>query len=1321
MANARTTEGLYGALRDESRAGPALRALWEAGRPRRDLVCAALGGAAGALAELEVLLGASATPADLSACAAAAALERRRHAAARRVLLACASAAARRRRAMLAARIVAVVADGADTDTIVALVDAGFAKQAAVAAVKATGVPISDEDIPALLHALLLVVARLGDGDGVQRARVVAAGMRVASRAQASTTKRACLLAVRSAASEDHAVVDAVLELYERTILCAMEEEDMEENSDGLPVYRFSCMDVAFIFVLLSCGSGGGEEKKRVLEILHQLCLAPDGVFVPPVPSAAGSSSSAAALQSGRTTALLGALDVPGAEEWSALAVDVCDSLMRAPDATVQKTIAEVTGKLFTSHVKARPRILHYTLDALREDTNSAYGSLLRRLAESRGAAALFRSEVDVLAEWLRLLDAMPFDAAAGVLAALARIAATVPALADKLLVSVRKMDGERSRVARFLALGALINIATAPGATPPLFGEVAEMLGVAIHRHNLRVPALRLLAQAMREASPYARETRWRPVNTLLLEDVRGMQLDNGVRLANCFASCCGGLPARRDVPLLLSCVVTLRNTSNFPRLVVGQLEKYVEDIGAGAVVEACAPPLDLADNAQAKWVSTRTAMLLALCETLLPPLDLGVKGASSSTGTNSSTVSTRVALVYALSFVIRDSIPKNLRAKPVHERSCDVTSEGTTISARERCAHENLATSKLFRELDNAGTVDGVCGLRREECLDIQGVVSGVEEMAGKYVASVLRAEVFARWTDILIENEEFDYEVRRMATIAFCDTNPTSDSAVGNTVMEKPPLPRRKTRRSSLSTAGQTSTKRRKRTSLIVAGEARRRSAAMYSLSDGSSVTSAGDDVSEVSAEHSELDTLAQKIRFREARDAVANALRRRDEVCDTARLSLRSAAIALLLRTSTKDEYRASEWSFLVGSAGVVAGATAACRELVQLFEKDFRTGMTTALCNDYISLLAWFVQRDVASREQVANVAMSILSEYDIAQVRIVRGLFSLLLDSLASEACLPVLQESFRWLGEQQGVLAAEFKSERSMRFDSTFDIDIVEEAAALDGVDASQLDKRLYPRNVVDASEEEEDGNTRPTRRRNGQAGSTEGGVTASVKNLGLNDTEETCLACVQAALIRLEAVVPTNDKLRALEKEAVETLGGAVDALCALLGTQRGAGLTWARPVVRRASDAAAKVLGAADAALQGARGLSDGGEAFAGVLGLCARACREVLARPAGRALVAEGKARRAAAKLEMHVPAALADLAKVWRGEPMLDEVRNAWGELAGVEKVTPVPAPRKKARVRSRNRVVDTWLEEEDGEDDFADLEDFVCGMDERDL
>lgn len=67
----------------------------------------------------------------------------------------------------------------------------------------------------------------------------------------------------------------------------------------------------------------------------------------------------------------------------------------------------------------------------------------------------------------------------------------------------------------------------------------------------------------------------------------------------------------------------------------------------------------------------------------------------------------------------------------------------------------------------------------------------------------------------------------------------------------------------------------------------------------------------------------------------------------------------------------------------------------------------------------------------------------------------------------------------------------------------------------------------------------------------------------------------------------------------------------------------------------------------------------------------------------------------------------------DNGKVGQGE-------NEDGALGHTENIISRPKSRKD-RVRSRNRYVDGWLQEERGEDNFADLEDFIVSMEEEDL
>ena len=61
------------------------------------------------------------------------------------------------------------------------------------------------------------------------------------------------------------------------------------------------------------------------------------------------------------------------------------------------------------------------------------------------------------------------------------------------------------------------------------------------------------------------------------------------------------------------------------------------------------------------------------------------------------------------------------------------------------------------------------------------------------------------------------------------------------------------------------------------------------------------------------------------------------------------------------------------------------------------------------------------------------------------------------------------------------------------------------------------------------------------------------------------------------------------------------------------------------------------------------------------------------------------------------------------------------VWSAGSELSSLHEAPPAPAPsidlkarrQRKKRLRSRNDVIDDWLQGEDGTDTFVDLEDFL--------
>lgn len=1420
------------ALGAPSIAAAALRVLWDSPLPRRALIRALLREPApAALCEFDILVTVHADLISISACATGACKALSTAPAlhhARRIALACARAA-RIHSASIAARIAAVTATYCLRDAtepapaIVALVDAGFVNIAAKPAITAT-LNVRVDHVPATFHALLLVVARLSDDD--TRAEVAAAACKLATRCSGAAV-RACFLAFRTAMCDSTRVAHAVLDVYEQAVGNACQTDEFSMDYEH---FRISATDVAFIYVILSCVDDDAA-KKRILALLADLCTTSASLFAQsPV---AGSSSAAALSRDERARAhvLLHALTLPGAEEWCALVADVCDSLLRAPKQAVRSWATRILATLFASQQGARQRVLTFIFDALADTHASsgadsfaatAYAALLNDLAANPGSAALFRAHVPMLSHWLAFLETMPFDAACDVMRALARIAATIPTLCDKLLLHLRKILPCRSRVARFLALHALVALVVAPGTTLPVVEEVATLLSHALARErDLRVPTLTLLVQALRMATPYARSHRWAPLNRTVLKYVDaliapavangGVESDKSssavLRLSHCFAQCCEALAARRDAPLLLEYTSALRGTHNRAASIYAATEAHLVNPRT-ALVDACSPPANLSDSAKARWVNARVSMLAVLCEKMLS------KHKSGQTTTPPVEHETpQAALVYALSFVVRDAIPVSLRARPVHERSCAFSSaadlvQGATgqsalasISARERCANESLVGSKQFTALETAGTLASGCGLSLSDSLSLLYRVKSIEQRVGQYTTSLMRAEVMEQLVrnletqERLSQIDDIRQDVFHLAARAFSDTNPQSKSTPVQhvtTSASKPPMLRTDSTprgtRTSLRRVSKTQNKipkkrsrppsqdrtpqKRVTRSFSNSPDRPDQSPATESSATRSTLGSIGDDLASeqwVDTSCSDIDSAISRIPFNVARDALSNALRKSTISCEHARLSTRASAIRILLRYASPS-FNKSDWSFLFGSLGVKASAVECVREIVTLFERDFRRSLSNALALHYLEFFAWFIDparcishvECAAVRELLVGVATRILKEYTISQVRIVRTMFALLLNALDDDKAIAVVNQVFRWLGEQDGVLDDAYKVGGSRIESKSFDIDILEEACAMDGISPSLLNENMCP-STINVSKDGEVGHgisqvsRAPEKSLNSADPASSADTTSSeserdvlpenarIRELGLNDSEESCLVCIQTALIRLENAVPTTDTMRTLHKQSahnaaatIARLSAATSALSALLATQRGTTVTWARPVARRVADTVARILNSANAALLCVRREMCNATSelqplhFSAVLAVCAQTLRDCLGKRIIRALTITGaeRTRRAAARLELHVPAALADLSAHCAGSPALQQITDAYHSIVGVaeidriEAVAEIDVPRSKTRkrsLRSRNHVVDAWLQDEDGDDNFADLEDFVVGMDEAAL
>lgn len=248
------------------------------------------------------------------------------------------------------------------------------------------------------------------------------------------------------------------------------------------------------------------------------------------------------------------------------------------------------------------------------------------------------------------------------------------------------------------LATSILIAVTQASNTTSQLFEEVANLVRDALRsERDLKVPTLARAVAAIRSANSYARQVRWAPINSVLSQAVQGNA--SFLSLKTCFTTCCDSLPARRDIPLLLSYANALRESNQVARRFVKNMDSCLY-YPRRALVDACNPLIRLNDSMQSKWVATRSAMLVALCAAIVfaEPKQILSSGSSSSASTRvDDSVDMRLAVVYTLAFMVRESVPRAMCVKPCHDRSCGEAKSSVCVTAREECANETLSSSKI------------------------------------------------------------------------------------------------------------------------------------------------------------------------------------------------------------------------------------------------------------------------------------------------------------------------------------------------------------------------------------------------------------------------------------------------------------------------------------------------------------------------------------------------------------------------------------------------------------------------------------------------
>ena len=104
-----------------------------------------------------------------------------------------------------------------------------------------------------------------------------------------------------------------------------------------------------------------------------------------------------------------------------------------------------------------------------------------------------------------------------------------------------------------------------------------------------------------------------------------------------------------------------------------------------------------------------------------------------------------------------------------------------------------------------------------------------------------------------------------------------------------------------------------------------------------------------------------------------------------------------------------------------------------------------------------------------------------------------------------------------------------------------------MEEACELDGISTADLGEREHLQVAGDGSRSEEDESVRPLRKKKTSSQSAARASNNEVwlhdgalaRQLGLNDSDEVCLACVYVALERLKTTIPSTEQLKRMHTE--------------------------------------------------------------------------------------------------------------------------------------------------------------------------------------
>jgi hypothetical protein len=420
-------------------------------------------------------------------------------------------------------------------------------------------------------------------------------------------------------------------------------------------------------------------------------------------------------------------------------------------------------------------------------------------------------------------------------------------------------------------------------------------------------------------------------------------------------------------------------------------------------------------------------------------------------------------------------------------------------------------------------------------------------------------------------------------------------------------------------------------------------------------------------------------------------------------------------------------------------------------ILKCFEREFAFSMSTSLSVCYAQYLTRSMQDASIGdgvKAGVSQCMIRILQEYSITHPRVVRPMLALLLDAMKWNEAVPFLRSLFSWLCEER-VDDGDDEDEKAQQGGLSFDVDLADypgSAADLEAPGSNHMrggdsnDDDVDNVNVVDSSLC--DGVHEASNQQRGSVIDAE----IDVRLLSLAETRECRVASLLACVSYLEFGLPrfagylsasdatvVSDICTLLSSTvlphalppAVETRLHAL--LAKILITARDAA-----KALRRAATTNPSVKGVEREVDVDALGLT-----LTSVLSLESVADRHGRLRFLWEQVLVETSAsistrrrdgiKKVLASVLAAMTAATTQKKKGRKSDGAAsnandgndgeddDEDRNVDDEYGCADRIV----RRKRRRVRSRNRAVDSLLADEYGDDDGADLEDFLAGMDEE--